>query len=123
MIGIPADRTADMKQDFGHERQRGGEFVVDRLRRMVMPHVHAEQFFARERIGEVEIIASDDIFFAADAEKFSLHGVFDFGAVFFAEDFIQRINENLARVPAVCGNVFGSVGNPCIVDDDGIQLL
>ena len=117
MVGVPADRTADVQQHFWKEEENGADLVADLLGRMKMSGVDGQHEIVLFCIVHVELVAADGAAFHSDSEQLALHGIEQilFG-IFDGENLIQRIFQAGAGAAAVNRNVLESVGNPGVHD-------
>src|SRR6185503_14935976 len=75
MVAIPADTTAHVQKNLRQIQQHAGNFVSDRLGRMVMASVEAKKFFARDGVAQVKLVRADNVTLAPNAEELGLDGV------------------------------------------------
>src|SRR6187551_1772427 len=80
---------------------------------MKMPGVEAEELFVADRVAQVKLVRADNVALRADAEEFAFDRIeVEFRIDPLAEDFIQRLLENLPRRFPVGWRIFVAIGNP-----------
>ena len=113
-----------MQQQARDVEHGGGDLVGDDLRRVEVAGIQAQRRLAAGGIAHIELVGADGVAFGADTEQLALDGVNVVRRVeFFADDFIQRVQQPLARREAVNGNVLHAVRHPDIHHRRGAQLL
>ena len=69
MVAVPADTATDVQQNSRQELEHAGNLVRDALGGMEMAGVQAEEFPPHDSVAEIKLVRTDDVAFAADAEK------------------------------------------------------
>ena len=69
VVAVPAHAAADVQQDLRQEHQHRADLVGDRFGRMVVAGVERVEHLARHRVAEIELVRSDGVALAADAEQ------------------------------------------------------
>ena len=83
-----------------------------------MPHIETEEFAPGQRIIGVKIIGPNRIVLHTQAKELAFNRINAFGTYVQAivKDSIQCFHQTLAGRPPISGMVFGTIGNPVIVD-------
>ena len=104
-----------MQQQARDIEHGGGDFVRDDFRRMEVAGIQAQRGLTAGGVAHVEFIGANGIAFGADTEQLALNGVDMVRRIeFFTDNFIQRVQQPLARGEAVDGNIFHAVRHPNI---------
>ena len=120
MVGIPADRAADVEHKFGDEEEEGGNLVGNILRGLVMARIEGVDHLAGSAVTFKEVHGTDGVALETDAEKLGLDAALHAGKVLL-EDLVQRLGEDLAVFLAVDGVILLAVMHPD-VHDAGVAL-
>ena len=120
VVGIPADRTAYMENQFGYEQQHRRHLVGSHFGRVIVSGIDGQQGLILGSISHTEFIGTDGIIFQTDTEYFrfqtGLHVI-----VFHREDLVQTLLKQTAVIHTIYGNIFATVVYPQ-VHDTGISL-
>ena len=117
VVAVPADATTDVEEDFRHIHQRGGKLVRDAFGRVEMPGVETEQHLIFDRVAHVELVRTDHVALAADAEEFALDRIQVVLRIeLFRENSVQRIRQALTRREAIHRRILVAVWNPDVGD-------
>ena len=120
MVGVPADRAADMEHDLRAEEQERGNLVIDILGRMVVAGVEGRNDVVLGAVGEIEVAGAHRVAFKTDAEKLRLEAVLHMG-IRLREDFVEGFLQQLTVLHPVDSEVLAAVMDPD-VQDAGIAL-
>src|SRR5207253_4995000 len=61
VVAVPTDAAADVEQDPVEVRQYRGDLVRQRLGRVVVNGVEADQLLPRDRVSQVKLVGPDDV--------------------------------------------------------------
>ena len=91
---------------------------------MEVAGIQAQGGLAAGGVAHIELIGADGVAFRADTEQFALDGINVVRRVqLFADHFIERVQQALARREAVNGNILHAVRDPDIHYRRRAQLL
>ena len=84
-----------------------------------MSHIETEKYAPGQRVIGIKIIGANRIIFHAQSKELALNCINTFGtyAQTIVKNSIQCLHQTLAGRPPVSGMVFGTIGNPVIVDN------
>ena len=75
MVAVPAYAARGVDLQMLEERRHGRNLIRDRLGRMKVPHIHAGDDLARQRIQQIELMGACHKALAAHAEELGLDRV------------------------------------------------
>ena len=113
VVAVPADAAADVEQDLRQEHQHRADLVRDRLGRMVVAGIERVEHLARQRVRQIELVRSDRITLAPDAEQLAFDGIeVEGGVERFREHRVERFDQARSGSHAIYRGIFHAVGNP-----------
>ena len=108
VVGIPADRTADMQHQLRHEQQERSHHVAHVLGHLIMAGIERVHQLAGGAIAGDEVVRAHRVALETDAEELGFQAGLHPREVLL-EDFVERLGENLAVALALHRLVLGTV--------------
>src|SRR5690606_2454498 len=97
MVTVPPDAAADMQQQSRHELKHGADLVRERLCRMKMARIQAEQHLMPDGVAEIELVGAGHIGLRAEPKQLALDRVQAVSRIdSLRQDGVQRGGEPLA---------------------------